>query len=189
MAKHKKLSLSTYFFLMAYYGFAIYLPVSYSKFGGKIAKSTRRFLCKHIFEYCGENVNIEKGARFGKGIHLKIGDNSGLGVNCMIPDGSTIGKDVMMGPNCYIHARNHSFDRTDIPMRLQGYGESKPIVIEDDVWIGRDVTITVGRHISKGSIIAANCVLTKDYPAYSVIGGNPGKLIKNRINNDINEQY
>lgn len=178
------MSPSKYFYLMLYYGFAIYLPVSYSRFGGKIAKSIRGALCKHIFEYCGKNVNIERGAHFGKGSHIKIGDNSGLGVNCMIPDGSTIGKDVMMGPNCYIHARNHNFDRTDIPMRLQGYKESKPIVIDDDVWIGRDVTITVGRHISKGCIIAANCVLTKDYPEYSIIGGNPGKIIRNRINNN-----
>lgn len=62
----------------------------------------------------------------------------------------------------------------------QGFTPTKPIVIDDDVWIGRDVTIMIGRHISKGSIIAANCVLTKDYPEYSVVGGNPSRLIRNR---------
>ena len=123
---------------------------------------------------------MEKGASFGSGLHIRIGDNSGLGINCTIPDGSVIGKDVMMAPNCYVHQSNHFFDRTDIPMRLQGHTLSKPIIIDDDVWIGRDVTIMVGRHISKGSIIASNCVLTKDFPAYSIIGGNPGRLIKTR---------
>ena len=86
----------------------------------------------------------------------------------------------MMGPNCFVHSRNHSFTRTDIPMMRQGFTERKPVVIDDDVWIGRDVTIMIGRHIRRGSIIAANCVLTKDYPEYSVIGGNPSRLIKMR---------
>ena len=142
----------------------------------------RRLLCKRIFEYCGENVNIEKGAHFGDGDRIRIGNNSGLGVNCHIPNGSVIGNDVMMGPNCYVHPRNHSFSNTDIPMRLQGYSENKPVVIEDDVWIGRDVTIMVGKHIKKGSIIAACSVVTKDFPEYSIIGGNPAKLIRNRKN-------
>jgi len=163
-----------------YYSIASHLPVSYSRFFGKVSTKIRYMLCRNIFDYCGKNVNVEKGAWFGKGTNLRIGDNSGLGVNCVIPDGSIIGKDVMMGPNCYIHGRNHEFGRIDIPMRLQGNTKGKPVIIDDDVWIGRDVSIMAGRHISKGSIIAANCVLTKDFPEYSIVGGNPGKVIKVR---------
>lgn len=178
----KKLNapISKYLFKALYYSVAIHLPKSTSRPFGKISGMIRFHLCKHIFEYCGNNVNIEKGARFSSGFKVRIGDNSGLGVNCFIPDESVIGKNVMMGPNCYIHSRNHAFDRTDIPMIEQGYSKSKPIIIEDDVWIGRDVSIMVGRHISKGSIIAANCVLTKDFPEYSIVGGNPCRLIKMR---------
>ena len=91
----------------------------------------------------------------------------------------------MMGPNCFIHHRNHRFDRTDVPMIEQGYSPSKPVIIEDDVWIGQDVTIMVGRHISKGTIVAANAVVTKDFPEYSIIGGNPAKLIRNRKDNSV----
>lgn len=165
-----------------YYHMAFYLPISHH-FGiiGKMSKRLRGALCRVIFASTGNNVNIERRVNFGQGGNIKIGDNSGLGVNCIIPDGSIIGKDVMIGPNCYIHARNHRFDRIDIPMRLQGYSEPKPCIIDDDVWIGRNVTIMVGRHISKGTIIAANSCVTKDYPPYSVIGGNPAKLIKSRI--------
>lgn len=140
----------------------------------------RRLLCRNIFEYCGDNVNIEKGAHFGAGDKIRIGHNSGLGINCVIPNGSIIGNDVMMGPNCYIFSRNHSFERTDIPMRKQGYTPDKPVIIEDDVWIGRDVTIMIGRRIKKGSIVAARSVVTKDFPEYSVIGGNPARLLKKR---------
>lgn len=145
-----------------------------------MSRHIRYVLCKQIFEYCGKNVNIEKGASFGRGYKLRIGDNSGLGINCVIPEGTTIGKNVMMGPNCFVHHRNHRFDRLDIPMCKQGYTDGKPLIIEDDVWIGKDVTIMVARHIYKGSIIAANCVLIKDFPEYSIVGGNPSKLIKSR---------
>ena len=54
------------------------------------------------------------------------------------------------------------------------------IIIGNDVWIGRDVHMTPGRTIADGSIIAMCAVLTKDFPPYSVVGGNPAKLIKSR---------
>lgn len=163
-----------------YYHFAQYLPVSYHPLWGNFSKKIRYVLCKKIFAYCGENVNIERKANFGSGSGLRIGNNSGLGMNCVVPPNSVIGNNVMMGPNCYVHSRNHAFSRTDIPMCQQGYTESAPLIIDDDVWIGRDVSILVGRHISEGSIIAANCVLTKDFPAYSIVGGNPSRVIRSR---------
>lgn len=107
-----------------------------------------------------------------------------MGTNAVIPDGTHIGDNVMMGPNCYIHVRNHNYERIDIPMCEQGYQEYRYTVIQDDVWIGRDVTILPGRTIAKGSILATNTVLVKDFPEYSIIGGNPSKLIKSRINNE-----
>ena len=58
--------------------------------------------------------------------------------------------------------------------------QSRVTVIEDDVWIGRNVIMTPGRLIKKGSIIAAGCVLSKDFPEYSIVGGNPSKLIRIR---------
>lgn len=146
-----------------------------------IGRFVRYQLCKRIFKKCGVNVNIERGARFGSGEQIEIDDHSGIGVNAVIPDGTIIGRYVMMGPNCFVHQRNHEFSRIDIPMMKQGFTERIPIVIEDDVWIGRDVTIMRGRHISKGCIIAANCVLTKDFPNYSIVGGNPSRLIRSRV--------
>jgi len=88
----------------------------------------------------------------------------------------------MMGPKCYILDSNHSFERTDVPMIKQGHLEKKQTVIEDDVWIGREVLMTPGRTVKKGSIIGARCLLTKDFPEYSIIGGNPSKLLRSRKN-------
>ena len=62
--------------------------------------------------------------------------------------------------------------------------KSFDIFVEDDVWIGRGVFIMSGKKIKKGSILAAGTVLTKNFPEYSIIGGNPSRLIKSRKNND-----
>jgi len=175
----KKLEQS--FFLFLYYGVFRYLPVSFSHCGGGWARRLRFWACSHIFEYCGKGANIERNVNFGRGDKIRIGENSGLGINCVIPNGSIIGRDVMMGPNCYIHSINHKFDRTDIPMIQQGITTPKVIIIGNDVWIGKDVTIMPGRTIANGTIVAARSVLTKDFPEYSIVGGNPAKLIRSRL--------
>lgn len=169
------------FWLIVYYSVIIYLPVNHSLIGKLFrTQSIRYFVCKHIFKKIGLNVNIEKGARFGNGFEVVIGDNSGIGVNSTIPHNIIIGDNVMMGPNCHILLRNHDFSNIDIPMIFQGYTESKQTIIEDDVWIGMNVLMTPGRHISKGSVIGGGTLLCKDFPPYSIIGGNPSKLIKSR---------
>ncbi len=56
-----------------------------------------------------------------------------------------------------------------------------PIIIEDDVWIGFGAIILSGVTIGKSSIIAAGAVVTRSFPPYSIIGGNPAKLIKERL--------
>ena len=56
-----------------------------------------------------------------------------------------------------------------------------PVVIEDDVWCGANVTILKGVTIGHGSVVAAGAVVTKSFPPYSIIGGVPAKLIKMRF--------
>lgn len=59
------------------------------------------------------------------------------------------------------------------------------IIIEDDVWIGVNVTILSGVRIGKGSIIGAGSVVTKSIPAYSIVCGSPAKVVKMRFSNEI----
>ena len=86
----------------------------------------------------------------------------------------------MMGPYCIILTQNHEFSRTDINMIEQGYSEIKPVIIDDDVWIGARVTILPGIHVHEHSIIGAGAVVTHDVPAYSIVAGVPAKVIKMR---------
>ena len=169
-----------YFFLIIYRIIAQYLPSSGSRFLGKPSMLFRRYCCKNIFKKCGKNINIERKANFGKGFEIEIGDYSGLGINCFVPDNIKIGKYVMMGPNCHILGQNHDISEVKKPMCISGYVK-KNTIIEDDVWIGLNVIFTPGRIVRKGSVIAAGCILSKDFPEYSIIGGNPSKLIRSRL--------
>lgn len=154
-----------------------HMPLSDGKFNFG-SKKVRAFCGKLILKECGKNVNIEKGARFGS--ELSLGDNSGIGINAQIAPYVTIGKDVMMGPDCMMYTTNHGMERTDIPMWKQKSSVPSPIVIDDDVWIGSRVIILSGVHIGKGSVIGAGSVVTKDVAPYSIVGGNPAKLIRIR---------
>ena len=155
----------------------IHMPISFSRFNLG-SKKIRAFCGRLILDRCGKNVNIEKGAVFSK--HVKLGDNSGIGIRCQIENYVTIGNDVMMGPDCVVLTANHMFDRVDIPMRQQGYTCPKPVSIGDDVWIGTKVIILPGVKIGRGSIIGAGSVVTHDVEAFSIVAGNPAKLIKKR---------
>lgn len=161
-----------------YYALAKRMPLSDSKcsFG---AKKLRWFCAKQVLPKCGANVNIERGAQFSW--DLSIGDNSGVGVNAVISSHVVIGDDVMMGPECMMFTSNHGMDRTDIPMWRQPFSDPRPIMIGDDVWIGARVTILPGVHVGNGSVIGAGSVVTKDVPPYSIVGGNPAKVIRMRL--------
>ena len=169
-----------YICLVLYYGFARYLPHSSSRFGG-ISKKIRYLLCKNIFKHCGVNVIVERLAWFGTGRDIEIEDYSGIGINAKVYNNVKIGKNVMMGPNCFMLESTHLYSRVDIPMREQGRKMYRDkVIIGDDVWIGRDVLIIGSKEIKTGSIIGARCVLSKNFPDYSIVGGNPARLIRSR---------
>lgn len=134
----------------------------------------------NIFKSMGENVNVERGARFGWWAGIEIGAYSGIGINCQIPANIKIGSDVMVGPDVLIIDQSHRFDSVEIPMRLQGDHAPAPVTIHDDVWIGARAIILPGVTISKGAIIGAGAVVTKDVPSYAICAGNPARVIKYR---------
>lgn len=68
---------------------------------------------------------------------------------------------------------------------IKGHPNSKgDVIIGNDVWIGMNSTILSGVHIGNGCVIAANAVVTKDVEAYSIVGGNPAKVIRKRFDNE-----
>lgn len=173
-----------YFFLAFYYGFAYWLPNSYLPIVGKFFNWIRVRCVHHIFEYCGKIRTINRKVDFHRGTYIRMGDDSGIGANTNIPEDTIIGKNVIVSRNVFILDRNHRYDRLDMPINNQGFYAKKQVIIEDDVWIGLRCILTPGRTVKKGSIVAMGSVLTKDFPEYSVVGGNPAKLIKSRLDAD-----
>lgn len=115
------------------------------------------------------------------GEKLTIGKNVGIAANAFISMRGpvTIGDDTIFGPNVAIHAENHNFNDAKVPIRLQG-ATRKGVTIGSDCWIGSNVKILDGVTIGNGCIIAAGAVVNKDIPDYSIAGGIPAKIIKER---------
>lgn len=150
-------------------------------FDGGVGKHFRSWCCHHIFKSCGRNINVERQVSFGKGFNIELGDNSGFGCNSHIASDIKVGKNVMMGPECYfLSSLSHNISSVDVPMCEQGSISKGRIVIEDDVWIGLRCIVLPGKTIKNGSILAAGCVYSKDFPEYSIVGGNPARFIRNR---------
>lgn len=166
-----------YLCYILYKTFAKHLPVSY-KIGGKGARKIRSVLAKGFIKHGGKNINIEKGASFGR--RLQIGDNSGVGINALLDGEVIIGNNVMMGPDVIIYTQNHEFSSLDIPMCKQGFQNEKKVVIGNDVWIGARVIILPGVTINDGCVIGAGSVVAKSIPKNSIVVGNPARVIKRR---------
>lgn len=139
---------------------------------------------------CGSNVYIGNDCKFT----LK---NINCGYNIYIGDGASfissistiyIGNYVLFGPNVTIRGGNHRLDvigryMYDIKEEEKLSENDQDVIIEDDVWIGCNVTILKGVTIGRGSVVAAGAVVTKSCAPYSIIGGNPARLIKMRFTN------
>lgn len=74
----------------------------------------------------------------------------------------------------------HYFEAVELEATSKG-----DIIVDDDVWFGYGSIVLSGVHIGQGSVIAAGSVVTKDVEPYSIVGGNPAKLIKYRFSKDI----
>ena len=138
----------------------------------------RAFFVRKYIQKTGKDLSI--GRKVYIASETQIGDYSGIGYNCIINDGVTIGSHVMMGPNVTIYTKNHCMKDLAKPMRLQGMTECKPVIIEDDVWIGGQVCILPGVKIGTGAVVGACAVVSKDVPPYAVVVGNPARVVKFR---------
>lgn len=114
---------------------------------------------------------------------LTIGKNCNIGAynNITCINKIIIGDNLLTGKWVTITDNSHgSVDRGELnipPVKRMLYSKG-PVIIGDDVWIGDKVTILPGVSIGKGSIIAANAVVTSSVPPYSVVGGCPSKILK-----------
>ncbi len=173
-------------FLLLYYGVLRGLPDGYDHHAFAVCNRLRGWACRHLFRQCGHAVNIHQGARFGTGRCITMGDYANLGVNIYINGrgGVSIGAHVLMGPDIIIYTGTHTFKDPHQPIQLQPM-IFKPVVIEDDVWIGARTVVLPGITLGHGSIIGANSTVTHDIPPNVVAGGSPARIIRPRFEEQV----
>jgi acetyltransferase-like isoleucine patch superfamily enzyme len=116
---------------------------------------------------------------------LLIGHHTRVGLGNTVIAPVNIGNRVNIAQNVTITGLNHNFQDISKPIDEQGVS-TKPVIIEDDVWIGANAVILPGVTIGEHAVVAAGSIVTRSLPAYSVCVGNPAKVIK-RYDFDKNE--
>jgi maltose O-acetyltransferase len=111
---------------------------------------------------------------------VSLGDDSGIGVNAKLSPGVTIGSNVLMGEDVLFLTRNHAFADRATLIREQGYLDSEPICIGDDVWLGTRSIILPGVLVGTGAVVGAGSVVTKSVEPYAIVAGNPAAVIGHR---------
>jgi len=174
-----KINLYQRFLYLIYISVLRFTPEDYRPYKLFFPK-IRNWLVSQFVYKCGKNIRVKHNADISP--KIVIGDNSELGTRCMIHGNVEIGSNVIMGPDIKIYARNHKYDRLDIPIKEQGKHYLKT-TIGDDVWIGANSIITAGVNVGNHVIIGAGAVVTKDVPDFAIVGGVPAKVIKYRKEN------
>jgi len=166
---------------------------------------------KRAMKHCGKGVYFRPMSSDIKGLwNLSIGDGTSIpkGSTFYCTDAPlTIGNKVVFGPKPTIITGDHRIDligkhiidvtvdekwiapesvsdgvAASAGQKVNPYDQ--PVVIEDGVWVGANVTILKGVTIGRGSVVAAGSVVTKSCAPYSIIGGVPAKLIKMRFTDE-----
>ena len=140
--------------------------------------------------FVGANSMIESSIFFDKeNSQVIIGDNTFIGASTIICAKSiSIGNDVLISWGCTIvdhnsHSLHSSLRLNDVANWMKGYKnwehvQITPITIQNKVWLGFNVIVLKGVTIGEGSIVGAGSVVTKDIPPYTIVAGNPARVIR-----------
>ena len=126
-------------------------------------------------------IDIAFASRFSDRPTLRIGDRTGLGHQCRL----VIARAITIGSDCRIAGGVVLFDSSGHPSDPQrrrageppGPEDVKPIVVEDNVWIGMNATIFPGVTLGEGSVVATGSVVMADVPPYTMVAGNPARKV------------
>ena len=146
-----------------------------------------------------ENITLGKHTLVGGtlialfGGEITIGDNVyiGQGTSIQAKEKIVVSSNVIIANNVILLDNNNHPVSPEMRLKMSAcedfindelwswkYAESAPVVIEDNVWSGRDARIMKGVTVGKGSVVALGAVVTHNVPAYCVVAGNPARVVK-----------
>lgn len=124
----------------------------------------------------GDKSSIHRGCKFFHVGKFEMGCNSVVNFGCYLDNrrGITIGNNVGIAHNTKIYTLGHNLESSEFETK------GAPVVIEDNAFVFSNALIMPGVTIHEGAIVLAGSVVTKDVEAWTIVGGNPAKKIKDR---------
>ncbi len=148
----------------------------------------RQEILAQMFGTLGKGVWVDIDFHCEYGINIHTGNDVIINMNCTFVDNNRIdiGSNVLIASDVKMYTATHSTrvaERTATPEQREASGGfcvtlSRPIKIEDDVWIGGGAIILPGVTIGRGAVIGAGSVVVKDIPSNTIAVGNPARPIK-----------
>ena len=145
---------------------------------GSLVRRVRRDLIPFNAFVLGADSIIDDYATVANGMGgIVIGARTLVGIANVLIGPLRIGNDVIIAQNVVFSGMNHGYEDVTTPIRDQQCTAAE-IVVEDEVWIGANAVITAGVRIGKHAVVAGGSVVTKNVPPYSVVGGNPARILR-----------
>lgn len=149
-------------------------------------KTLMKKTCEEKFLHFGEGAEFRPGAYAISCNKISIGKNVIIRPQTMLfadprdeENGSiTIEDHVMVGSGVHIYVANHKFHNFDTPIIYQGHYNAKEVVLKEGCWVGANCTLLPGVTIGKNSVVGAGSVVTKSVADFTIVAGNPAKVIK-----------
>jgi acetyltransferase-like isoleucine patch superfamily enzyme len=146
--------------------------------GSKVRWRTRMDVLPFNKFSLGKGSTIESFCTINNGVgDVIIGGGTLIGMSNVIIGPVNIGNNVIFAQNIVASGLNHEYRDPDIAIKDQKI-ITAAITVEDDCWIAANAVITAGVTIGKHSVVAGGAIVTKDVPPYSVVAGNPARIIK-----------
>jgi acetyltransferase-like isoleucine patch superfamily enzyme len=143
-----------------------------------IRRNTRMDLLPFNTFSLGDNSTIEDFCTVNNGVgKVTIGNNTRIGIGSVLIGPVNIGDDVRLAQNVVVSGLNHNYADIKQPISTQGVN-TEQIYIGDETWIGANCVILPGVFIGKHCVVAAGSIVTKNIPSYSVVAGNPARIMR-----------
>ena len=145
-----------------------------------IRRMTRMDILPFNKFHIGDDSTVEDFTTINNGVgDVSIGDRTRIGLGCTLIGPVKVGNDVRIAQNVVLSGLNHKYEDDSVPISEQGVTTNN-IIVEDEAWIAANCVVLPGVTIGKHAVVSAGSIVRRNVPAYSVVSGNPAKVIKKR---------